>query len=290
MKSERLLEVDHPVVAHPDLVRVRVVPHVAARSESEDAALDPPDMARPDHLEAVRRAGLEHLLPQRHAVLAGLVEVDLEAELRGVPGARHQHPQAVELVGPHVVVGDVEDAVTEQVRHHVLRLRALHLERADVELLDRHVVVVVVGHATRPQLHVAVREREPEAVLLDAQQDGVVDDPAVGEAEEDVLALLHVALVEVARHEQLGEVKRVRPRDLDLPLDPDVPERHAVQQVPVLLHGVAVMARVVHVVVDAVQLHPMLARRVEIRRLADARVEHDPGVLVDLWQGVTSAL
>jgi hypothetical protein len=47
-----LLEVDHPVVPHADLVRVRVEPHV--RAEGEDAVLDPPDAARADHGEVVR--------------------------------------------------------------------------------------------------------------------------------------------------------------------------------------------------------------------------------------------
>src|SRR5262245_28781216 len=41
-----LLEVDHPVVAPPHLVRVRVVPHV--RPQSARAALAPARPARPD--------------------------------------------------------------------------------------------------------------------------------------------------------------------------------------------------------------------------------------------------
>ena len=186
--------------------------------------------------------------------LLRVVQVDLEAELGRVAGARDEHLHSVELVRAQVVVRDLEDAVAEQVDHHVLRLRPLHLHRPDVDLLDRHVVARLVGDAARPQLHVAVGEREPEAVLLHAQQDGVVDDPAVGQAEEDVLALLDRALVQVARHEQVGELERVRPADLDLALHADVPQGDPVQQVPVLLDRVAVVPRVVGVVVDAVHL------------------------------------
>src|SRR5205823_10273986 len=56
----------------------------------------------------------------------------------------------------------------------------------------------------------------------------------------------------------------------------------AVQELPVLRHRVAVVARVVHVVVEAVQVHAVLARRVEVRRLPDPRVQQDLGVLDDL--------
>jgi hypothetical protein len=187
------------------------------------------------------------------------------------------------------VVRDLEDAVAEQVDHHVLRLGPLHLHRPHVDLLDGHVVAGLVGDAAGPQLHVAVGEREPEAVFLDSEQDGVVDDAAVGQAEEDVLALLDRALVQVARDEEVGELEGVRPADLDLALRaPDVPQRDPVEQVPVLLDRVAVVARVVAVVVDAVHLHVVTARRVEVGRLADARVEQDLRVLVDLCQGVSS--
>src|SRR5215211_6148098 len=57
-----LLEVDHPVVAHADLVGVRVVPHV--RAEGEDASLDAPDVARPDYGPVMGLAGLEDRVPQ----------------------------------------------------------------------------------------------------------------------------------------------------------------------------------------------------------------------------------
>ena len=136
------------------------------------------------------------------------------------------------------------------------------------------------GDPERVQVHVRVREREPELVLGDAEQDRVVQDPPVGAGDEDVLALVDRALVEVARDDHVREVERVRALDLDLLLDADVPQRDAVHEVPVLGDRVAVVAGVVRVVVDAVARDPVLAGRVEVRRLADPRVEQDPRVVV----------
>src|SRR5262249_47300134 len=66
-EARLLAEVDHPGVAHADLERVRVVPHVAA--EREDAPLNAANVAGADHLEPVRPPGLEHRVPQPGAVL-----------------------------------------------------------------------------------------------------------------------------------------------------------------------------------------------------------------------------
>src|SRR6185436_12087064 len=107
------------------------------------------------------------------------------------------------------------------------------------------------------------------------------EDPAIGTGDEYVLALVDRALVQVARDDHVREVERVRPLDLDLFLDADVPQRDAVHEVPVLGNRVSVVARVVGVVVDAVARHPVLAGRVEVRRLADPRVEEDPRVVDD---------
>ena len=47
--------------------------------QSEDAALDPADVAGTDHRQVVRLARLEHGVPQLLALAAGLVQVDLVA-------------------------------------------------------------------------------------------------------------------------------------------------------------------------------------------------------------------
>jgi hypothetical protein len=127
-------------------------------------------------------------------------------------------------------------------------------------------------------------------ILTQSEQDRVVDDAAVRSGDEDVLALPHRALVQVARDEHVREPERVRPGDLHLPLDADVPERDRVQELPVLLDRIAVVPRVVHVVVEAVPLHPVTPRRVEIGRLPDPGVQENLGVLVDLHQSGSSPL
>ena len=244
----------------------------------------PPSMRRMWHgpitSEVVRLAGFEHAVPQRHAVLRRVPQVDLVADLARVAGARDDDLHPVELRLHQAVVGDVEDLVAEQLDEDLLRVRALDLHGRDVDLLHRDVHPLRRGDPERVEVHVGVGEREPELVLLDAEQDRVVQDPAVGAGDEHVLALVHRALVEVAGHDHVREVERVRTLDLDLLLDADVPQRHRVHEVPVLRHRIAVVARVVRVVVDAVAGHAVLARGVEVRRLADPRVEQDARVLV----------
>src|SRR3712207_1332930 len=64
-----LRQLHHPLVAVADLVGVGVVPHITA--QGQDAALDAPDVARPDRRYPVRLAGLEHPVPELEAVAAG---------------------------------------------------------------------------------------------------------------------------------------------------------------------------------------------------------------------------
>jgi len=175
---------------------------------------------------------------------------------------------------------DVEDPVAEELGQHLLRVGALDLDRRHIDLLDGDVHPLGGGDPHRVEVHVRVGEREPELVLLDPEQHGVVQDPAVRARDENVLGLVDGTLVEVARHDHVRQIERVLALDLDLLLDADVPERHPVHQVPVLGDGVAVVPRVVGVVVDAVARDAVAARRVEVGRLADPRVEQDPGVVV----------
>ena len=63
------------------------------------------------------------------------------------------------------------------------------------------------------------------------------------------------------------------PGDLDDPLDADVPDRHVVEQRPVLLDRVGVVARQVHVVVDVVGAAAGLEGLLEERRAPVPRAE-----------------
>ena len=67
------------------------------------------------------------------------------------------------------------------------------------------------------------------------------------------------------------------PVDLDDPLDAHVPERHVVDERPVLLDGIAVGVRVVHVLVDVVGGAPGAQRRLEERRAPVPRSEVEGG-------------
>jgi hypothetical protein len=120
-------------------------------------------------------------------------------------------------------------------------------------------------HSHGPQIDVAVRQGEQEAVLLQPQQHRVVDDPAVRRGDEHVLALAHLALVQVPGDQHVGEPEGVRSGDLDLSLHADVPHGDLVDQVPVLGHRIAVVPGMVEVVVDAVPLDAVLPRAVEVR-------------------------
>ena len=81
------------------------------------------------------------------------------------------------------------------------------------------------------------------------------------------------ALRQVAAGQHVRERRRVRAGDLDDPLDRHVPHGHVVEQRPVLLDRVGVVARQVHVVVDVVGAAAGLQRLLEERRAAVPRPE-----------------
>ena len=164
-----------------------------------------------------------------------------------------------------VVVGHLQNAIAEQRADHVLGLWALHLDRVHGRVSDLDVHLRAPGDPSRPEAGVAVRKREPEGLLGDAQQHGIVDDPAVGTDQGCVLALTHGALGEIAAGQQVGEVERVGALDLDDVLDADVPEGDVLEQVPVLGDRVVVVGREEGVVVHVVRRAPRPQGRLEVR-------------------------
>ncbi len=131
----------------------------------------------------------------------------------------------------------------------------------------------VDGDAARPQPGVRVRQRQPPAVGLDPQQHRVVDDAAVLGGDQHVLALADSALRQVATGQGIDESGGIGPGDLDDPLDRHVPQRHVVEQRPILLDRVGVVARQVHVVVDVVRAAAGLECLLEERRAPVPRPE-----------------
>jgi len=120
------------------------------------------------------------------------------------------------------------------------------------------------GHVRQ---RVRIGEREPEAVLGQAQQDGVVHDASPGRGEEHVARLHHLDLREIAAGDQVHELEGVRAADLDATLDRHVPQRDVVPQCVVLGDRVLVQRRQEHVVVQTPALATVALRRVVVRRL-----------------------
>src|ERR687897_75662 len=115
------------------LDRHQGVPDVLPQARRPERRGDLPDLR-----EVVGLAGLEHHIPELHAVAAGVSEVDLEPHLTGVAGPRDHDVHAVEVVLVHPVVLEVEDLLSEDVHHEVPRPGALDLDRGDVGLPDLH--------------------------------------------------------------------------------------------------------------------------------------------------------
>ena len=173
------------------------------------------------------------------------------------------------------VVLECEHALSEERAHDFLGIRSLDLQRGDVGLDDLHAESRAQRDPARPQQHVAVGKRQPEVVLTESQQHGIVDDLARGAGDRDVLALANRAPAEVARGEHVGEREGVTAGDLDLSLDGDVPERHVVDEVPVLCFEVVEADGEEHVVVDRVSPRPPSLRGVEEWGAAEARTSLD---------------
>src|SRR5215207_621764 len=191
-----LLQLYHPLVAVAHLVGVGVVPHVA--TQGQDSALDPADVAGPDGGDPVWLAGLQHAVPELESVAARVLEVEFVPQLPGLSGAGDHELHPVELPVYHIVIGNLEYIFAKEVGHHLPGLRSLYLHGSDVGFFDLHVQPHVVGEPLRPEQHVAVGQGEPEMVLVETQQHGIVDDAAFGVGDEGVLALPYGALIEIA--------------------------------------------------------------------------------------------
>src|SRR5690625_319264 len=96
------VEVDHPVVPHPDFERVGGEGDVAA--VGEDPALDAPDVAGTGDAQPVRLARLEDHLPHGRGIPARVLHVYLIPHLRGISGAGYDDVDPTQVVLAQVVV------------------------------------------------------------------------------------------------------------------------------------------------------------------------------------------
>ena len=175
-----------------------------------------------------------------------------------------------ELLLHEPVVPEIPDVIAEQFRHHLRRPGTLNLHWRDVRFADLHVEPGVDRDPLSPEKYIAVGQREPEVVLAEAKQHRVVDDASIFGRDDHVLALPYGALRQISRGEHVGERKGVRTADLDLALDADVPDRDAVQQLPILGLKVVVARRQEHVIVHRIALRSVLQSRLEEGRSAQA--------------------
>ena len=163
----------------------------------------------------------------------------------------------------------------------------MELKRPGVGLADLDLEVRTEGHTLRPQQRVAVGECHPVLVLAEPEQDGIVDDPPALVAQHHVLALPDRARVEVPRREHVRERVGVGAGDFQTSFDRDVPHRYVVDQVPVLIEGIGVPTRDVHVVVDVVGDAPGALRRFPVGGLANpGAVDEEQGYVRRPARGV----
>ena len=229
-----------------------------------------------DHAQIVRFAGFQHRVPQIFGMHGGILEVDFVALLAGKAGLRDDHVMAAHLTRQEPVVRHVADSLAEQIDHQRLGLRPLDLNRRHVDLGNADIELQADVDAAQPQLEIAIRQREPELVLGDAQQHRIIQYAAGLVAENHVLGMHRRNELGVAGDDVVHEPLGIRPLDLDLPLHGDVPQGNVVHQRVVFHHRAAVLgthvaARVVDAVVDRRSPAAGLHGKVPVRRLAHPR-------------------
>ena len=238
----------------------------------QHAAFDPPDRRGVAGFQPEFQPRCHDAFPQGVA-LAAVAQVQLIAQLAGPAGARDDQRDAVQIHFAQPIVFQVHDAVAEEGAHDLARLRSLQLQGRYIGFTDLHVQAGMHRHALRPKQDVAVRQRNPEMVFRQAQQDRVVQDTALGVGDQHVFALAHGHLRQVARCQHLDEFRGVGPGDLHLPFHGHVTEDRVVDEVPEVLFRIAEVARDIHVVVDGETLGPPTHRGVEVGGFADLRAK-----------------
>ena len=129
-------------------------------------------------------------------------------------------------------------------------------------------------------------------VLTEAQQHGIVDDAAVFRGDDDILTLADGAAREITRGKQVGEPRCVLSRDLDLAFDRDIPQRHMLNEMPVLRFQIVEADRKQHVVIGRIRSRAVALRggvegtKAQTRTpLNETHVEgHALGALQGWWQ------
>src|SRR6058998_724712 len=256
-----LVQVDEP--SQTGFVRV-VIP-IDVRRIVQDPGLDPAVLGGTGGPKVEWLPGRHDAVPQIGSATS-VAQIDLVSDFGGPSRPRDDHRDAINRRFEKVVVFQIRDRWAHERAEHVFRFRSLNLHGRDVGFSDLDVEVRVVGDAFRPEEHIAIRGGEPESVLPESREHGVVDEPALLVRQDDVLRLADRARGEVPRRQELHELVSVRPPNLHLTFASDVPHGRMIHEVPVFLDGIGEVARNVHLVVHVVRVATGAAGRVEERR------------------------
>ena len=234
--------------------------------------LDPADGGGVTGFQAKGQAGCHDAFPQGIA-MGAVAQVNLIAQFAGPTGARDQQRNAVQLQLAQPVVFQIKDAVAEKGLHDFARFGPLQLQRRDIGFANGHIETGVHGHALRPKQDVAIGERDPEVVFGKAQQDGVIQKPALGIGDQDVFALADRHLGQITRGQALYEFGRIGAGDFDLTFHGHIAQDRGLREGPEILLRVAEIARDIHVVIDREPLGPPAHGGLEIGGFADLGAE-----------------
>ena len=223
-------------------------------------------------MKAHRRPDLHQIVPE-HIALAAVAEEYLVSELARPSGPRNDKRHAVPVIFHKTIIFELGRLIAEGGAENVARTRPLKLQRRDVGFADGHIHAGTGGHAACPEQHIAVRDRQPEMILGQLQQDRVVDDAAILVGDQHIFALAYLAAGKVTATEELGEFRRVWTGDLDLALDRHITQDRFVHEVPEILDRVAKVARNIHVVIDRKSLRAPAQRRIRKGGFTDLGAE-----------------
>src|SRR5881296_352382 len=256
-----LVQVDEPSQAG----FVRVVIPIDVGRIVQDPGLDPAVLGGTSGPKGERLPGRQDVVPQIGSS-SSVAQIDLVSDFGGPSRPRDDDRDAIDCRFEKVVVFQIRDRWAHERAEHVFRFRSLNLHGRDVGFSDLDVEVRVVGDAFRPEEHIAIRGGEPESVLPESREHGVVDEPALLVRQDDVLRLADLARGEVPRRQVLHELVSVGPPNLHLTFASDVPDGRMIHEMPVFLDRIGEIARDVHLVVHVVRVATGAPGRVKERR------------------------
>ena len=240
-------------LVEPAFQRVVTVQNIVA--EGQQRALDALYQVGTTGADPEGLPGLPQRIPEVEAD-GRIVGIDFEPALPAPARPRDDQRMAPEFQGRETEEADRADILAENRRHHILRLRPLHRQRADIGLAHRNVETETVRQPPGPQRHIGIGDRQPEAVLGQFEQYRIVDHEAPLVDQRRIEAPADGGGGKVARRHQLREARGVGPAQLHLALAADIPQLHVIDQMPIVLLQRPEGDGQQHVVVDRIGADP----------------------------------